>query len=132
MVTEAIRRVQVGTDKTAAELALKRLGNELGQVEEEYYSVVAEKTKQKESNTKVFGLIWLVGVVFCVAFLMQGGLGIVLAVIGFIGGTFGVFYYGSQQESSITSKFADAEKDLLSKRNRIRTRIEENRRLVDS
>src|ERR1700734_3064652 len=41
-VTEAIKRVQVGTDKTAAELALVRLDQESARLDEELKTLTAE------------------------------------------------------------------------------------------
>lgn len=54
-VTQAIQKVQVGTDKTAAELALVRLNGELEAVLREHGLLCADEAR---SNNNLF-LLWL-------------------------------------------------------------------------
>lgn len=59
-VTEGLRRIQSGTDKTASELAIVRLGKEIGQLEAKLDEMRDERSRAAQQAAK-FGVI---GVVF--------------------------------------------------------------------
>jgi DNA-directed RNA polymerase subunit RPC12/RpoP len=76
-VTDAIKKVQIGTDKTAAELALARLGHESIALSEELKKLADAKSADAEGRTKAGFL----SVIFA-------GMGALLLFMGFLGGGF--------------------------------------------
>ena len=58
---DAIQQVRVGTDKTAAELAIARIQGEIKQLQEEQQALNVEYQKRREANKKSFsnGLLGL-------------------------------------------------------------------------
>lgn len=131
LITDAISKVQVGTDKTAAELALKRLSGELNHAEQAYALMSKEKSRRLDSSLKVFGIVWIVGILFGLSFLFRGGLGAVIAVVLMAGGSVGAYYLLSKLNSKIKGEFALSEEQLSGQINYIRDKIAENRRYVD-
>jgi Arc/MetJ family transcription regulator len=131
LVTDAIRSVQVGTDKTAAELALKRLSRELESVEQEFNDVAEKKNRRLGTNGKVFGSIWIVGILFCFIIGASGGYSYYFALFLGILGTAGVIYLRIKQEAVIKSSYKGKEEELLGRGNNIQEKIAQNKRLVD-
>ena len=131
LIEDAIGKVQVGTDKTAAELAIKRLGAELIAVEETYNQTLDAKRKQLDTNGQVFAVVWIIGVIVGLSFMFQGGVIGTLAVILIIAGTVAVIYFWNKECTSIGLRFSETEKALINEGNLIRNKIKENRLLVD-
>ena len=76
-VTEAIKRVQVGTDRTAAELALVRLGTELEQLKADRFQVQKRRGADDGSGC-VFVVLLLVSIG---AFQASPAIGVVVVVL---------------------------------------------------
>ena len=131
-LSDAIKQVQVGTDKTAAELALKRLGRELENVEQEFHNMQFRRSIDIRSNYKVFSWLWAGGLVVCLIMGASGGGAAYFALFLGILGTAGVNYLRIKQDSVIKLRFNQAEKEILYRGNNIQNKIAENRRLVDS
>ena len=72
-MTEAINLVQAGTDKTAAELALKRLSGELQGVDQENLGLDFRRSLQLQTTRKGFTWIWVGGIVLCLIIGGRGG-----------------------------------------------------------
>ncbi len=91
-VSEAIKGVQIGTDKTAAELAMKRLEQEIN-AERQRLAIITATCHEKESTNKTFmimGSIIVAAIVASITLVITGGLSKAryntLAVIVFMAG----------------------------------------------
>jgi DNA-directed RNA polymerase subunit RPC12/RpoP len=155
-VTEVIKKIQIGTDKTAAELALVRLNQESAKLDDELQQLVADanfarardKAKRDKAETDqgyqfiAAGLVGLVGVVTIIAAFVSGPfektffavlvLGLLLAGAGVLG-----FRWAYMKEPRLakSDKLARIEKQVLEKQAelaQVNSRIAENRRIVDS
>jgi DNA-directed RNA polymerase subunit RPC12/RpoP len=86
VISEAVARVQVGTDKTAAELALRRLGEERVSIElgKKLLRQRAVQAEASRNNGLIACLV--IGVTLALVIACTGGnVGGVLAIIGFTG-----------------------------------------------
>lgn len=85
-LTDAIRLVQTGTDKTAAELALKRMGEELVTVQRSYHARLGQATvaKNNAATPVLLGTIVISLIVVCALSKEIGAVG-VLFVFGVAG-----------------------------------------------
>lgn len=131
LVTDAIRLVQAGTDRTAAELALKRLNDELQDLEQEFHSLRMQRQVQIQTNGKIFGWTLVGGFIFCAILAAPGGGSAYLALFLGIVGAVSILYIWSKQNSATKAKFDREEQPLFGLGNDIRRKIEENRKLVD-
>ena len=131
LVSDAINRVQAGTDKTAAELALKRLSKELMEVEQAWTDTHSENSRKLDGNLKLFGGLWLGGIVICLLMSAPGGGAAVVAFLLGLGGTVGAIYLFLKQSAAIKAEFQITEQNLLKKGNDIERRIAQNKTLVD-
>lgn len=149
-ITDAIGRVQVGTDKTAAELALARLPQELNDLTRQRDSRSAFWEKEIARRRDIAsGRVHLVGIISLVALpmvivtfaqLIAPPFGTVLGLI--IGvTTSGFLMFKTHRHASITrdadieAMGKDQERDLVAFDTRIREmkeKIEENRRIANS
>jgi ribosomal protein S27AE len=82
-LTDAIRLVQTGTDKTAAELALKRMGEELVTLQRAYHARLAQATVAKNNAITLVlaGTIVISVILVCALSKEIGAIG-VLFVLG--------------------------------------------------
>lgn len=126
LVTDAIRQVQVGTDKTAAELALKRLGRELEVVQQNHSMAFMASKRRADSNSKTFAVVWIVGLLVCLS------IGTVIGLLVGISTTVAVIYFWNKKDSLIKLNFSEQAHLLSEQGNRIQDKIAENRRFVDS
>lgn len=139
-VTEAIQKVQIGTDKTAAELALLRLGREWAWLYEDWkrLTLLADGIRSRSSNLK--GISLMLGSVG--AFL-----GVSLLIIGLLtgygqGAFFGLLMLGGSLAwiyrswtRSISDELAPIEKQMLERQaqiTKVMSQIAEQRLIVDS
>lgn len=77
LLGDAIARVQLGTDRTAAELALRRLREDMAALEQERLQVrPPPPSKDTNSKNTVSGLIFIVLFLLCSGFLAFGEFGI--------------------------------------------------------
>ena len=54
LLTNSISKVQIGTDKTAAELAIRRLKEEMVDVKSQYSVTMLNRNKEIDSNIRIF------------------------------------------------------------------------------
>jgi F0F1-type ATP synthase assembly protein I/DNA-directed RNA polymerase subunit RPC12/RpoP len=128
-LTDAIAKVQVGTDKTAAELAIRRYQDEINalQQSQEKRQERAIRDSNSMDNLVVVGVI--IGVIVAiVAGCQNGGAGIVIALItGVIGG---VFWLVSREKIEIAQnrdlEYMDAQIETL------RSKIREQKKIAES
>src|SRR5688500_15790452 len=97
LVTDAIKLVQAGTDKTAAELALKRLSGDLQNVEFEFRQLQYQLAAALRANQKVFTWLWIGAIVFCFFIGAGGSPASYVALVLGVGGTVAVLYFLNQR-----------------------------------
>jgi hypothetical protein len=130
LLSEGIKRVQAGTDKTAAELALKRLKQEYQVFEQSYNQLHINEKTEKENITKNFNVIWILISMFLALIATQGVIFAVADLVIWIGASVAIFYYRSQK-NSIMEKVYDAKRKKLNLQgNKITNSIEVNRKIV--
>jgi predicted RNA-binding Zn-ribbon protein involved in translation (DUF1610 family) len=129
-IANAIARVQAGTDKTAAELAIRRLKEELNDINHKYNQRVGEANVQRSrignESLWILAIACAVGVVFikdigCPGALIILGIGIAISLFN--------RHQGHQPINE------DLERDLEPIRleaTKIREKIELNKTLIDS
>ena len=121
-VTEAIKKVQVGTDKTAAELALVRLNDELRKVSEEASRLRTESERAKGCSA-VFGVPFA-----CVGIVLLGSASSQAVVVGIALIGFCILLITLAWKSPHSPRLIELERYLAD----INRRINEQRRIVDS
>lgn len=117
-VTEAIQRVQVGTDKTAAELALVRLADEKKELEVKLGRLRADNTK--EFTLGCGGVLLCFGLLSAVIALgrseglsAESGIGVPVAAMVVIGGL--MLTWGWEQSNDEPIKAAEKALDTVNR-----------------
>lgn len=137
IVGDAIKRVQAGTDKTAAELAIKRLSGELNLIN---YSIINNNENKRlalKENAQVFMLlsacmaIFFFVVVVAPVSAFSNIFGYFIVVVFSLAGTIAVIYFGIKKHSQISGKFEETYMLLSAAKQRLETKIADNRKLVD-
>ena len=130
-VSDAIARVQVGTDKTAAELAFRRLKEEQEEVKRQETGIHINARRGLKNAENSFGCTVIIGVIIALCFGVQtSGLWFALAMIAsaiFLG-----WYYYNSQAKPIQAAY---EKDLEHIRHRqaeIQAKIDAQKAILDS
>ena len=150
-VAESIVQVQRGTDKTAAELALKRLPGEIKELEERrinVYSRYENKIRLRRENllysSGAIAFMILIGSLFVVGFLGNAifgsgvitGTGILLSLVTAVG--VGLYSYLQMEkldrfETSSLTKQKDAEiSDLSNRIALLQTKVHDNYEIANS
>lgn len=80
LIGDAIRGVQAGTDRTAAELALKRLGGELETLQNETSLLNKQKSADLDWNLKLFAGLWIGLVIVCILIGAVGRVNVLFCV----------------------------------------------------
>ena len=131
LVNDAIQKVQQGTDKTAAELAIKRLTKDLNDVGQALQNNRIQRFRSIDSNWKIWLGVWVVGLFFCMIIGVQGTAGAIFAFILLIAGTGAVGYFGFIRYSQLNATFDERVKLLTQESNSIRKKIDRNKIIVD-
>ena len=128
VLTHAIAGVQAGTDKTAAELALKRLRGESEAAQQEWVEADAEFREHKKSVFFIvlFGLGAIVVGLWFFTFKNGAVLGILALLV-----SVGTFFLASRSYKQIDTKRTKVERADEKKRT-IQENIAKNRKFVDS
>ena len=79
LLGDAIARVQYGTDRTAAELALRRLRDDLAAIEQERLQFNAHAAKTVSEGQGAVVVVFVVGIGLCVVLMGSGQTGFGLA-----------------------------------------------------
>lgn len=131
IIEQAIGRVQISTDKTAAELALKRLDQELQQVVYQQILIIQERDK-RASQVLTATIVAIAFVIFIASLIGSSLESATLAVIFAIAGI-GFILYGAYKLDNEFRKAADNKLDpILRSRKQIEDRISVNKSIVDS
>jgi ribosomal protein S27AE len=143
LVVDAVACVQVGTDKTAAELALVRLDKELGIARVRWQEAYAEFFRRNDSNMNLgVALMILSAIVFLpafIAFLIAVGafdIGQIFFSGLFAGGAIFVFIRAYQINANARARFRKRLSEMSSPQAKqiqgLEMQIEKQRRLVHS
>jgi hypothetical protein len=119
-VTEAIKKVQIGTDKTAAELAPVRLTEELKQLTFEATNLRTRHTSHKGLSIGLASVTIVIGFVFLITVYVTLG---ILMVVGGVAWLIWVWKYNPQRGRLVALDQQIAE---------MSSRIENLRRIADS
>ncbi len=129
LVGDAIKQVQVGTDKTAAELAIKRLSGEMESVSQQVNHNDLLKRQSTSENRKMFLMFW--GAIFVFNIFVSGTVGgafgeefggLVFAFF-LITGTVIIIYFGFQKHTAISKNFSDKHEILVKHWNNLQAKV---------
>ena len=123
-VTEAIRKVQVGTDKTAAELALIRLNDELKVVGDR--ASAQSKAEQPELAQILSMILCFFGIILVVMAMFVGSMG--MGVVGLLMFIFFGYVFIQLAQTRPSPALTAIEEELTE----LKARIEDQRRIVNS
>lgn len=132
VVGEAIKRVQVGTDKTAAELAIKRLNGELASLENQIIANAAAMKAKSDQIGTIFLFTWIFS--FIISSVIGFAVGIytsAVTVFLILASTGAIGYFYFQEIAKIKDIFSENESKLRAKGKNINTKIVKNKQLVD-
>lgn len=133
LLSEGIAKVQAGTDKTAAELAIRRLKEDYEQVQSDYNQLIFKQNKRWYEISQPFKVFGAISAFFLFLGLLGafsgGGAGILLSIVCvlFLGGLI-YFYYALQTKHTIKSGIA--RRPYQHELNTILERIKENKKIV--
>jgi DNA-directed RNA polymerase subunit RPC12/RpoP len=130
LLTNAISKVQVGTDKTAAELAIRRLKEEMEQVNAQYRVIDSRFKNDVNSNIKgfLFGGGIIVLIAFCGLFSLYPVVAVIIAIL--LTGVSGFFWYRSDQ--IIAKKYTPIIDEKAQNYRNLQSKLETQKKIVDS
>ena len=141
-VVDSVARVQIGTDKTAAELALVRLDKELGIARAGWQQAAAEVIRRKSSWNIGIVIMVFSGIVFFYAFvyflggIVEPSVGQICSSLTFAGGAIYVFITGLKLNAKAKESFSTWRSEFLNPHekyvHRLELEIGKQRRLVHS
>lgn len=133
VVGDAIKRVQVGTDKTAAELAIKRLTGELAFMQQAISdNAFMKRAKITDSNKLFWILFFIVSFFDFIISLALGGIfGSVFFFVVLIGSAVFLFYVATEKSGSIAAEFDARQDTLMENARQLQLKINKNRQFVD-
>lgn len=121
-ITDSLKRVQAGIDRTASELAIQRLEKEISELEQQI-----ENVKLVKSNDHEIGFTFVAILLLAAGFFLIGLNSLILAIL-FSFAASAVLLYEFQRFRSLTSQT----KDLLSQIEKKRADLQRHRSIVDS
>jgi DNA-directed RNA polymerase subunit RPC12/RpoP len=126
-VTEAIRKVQIGTDKTAAELALVRLDKEVKQLRNAYANLedTANARRMQATQVNIF-----VGGGACVFLVVGIGQRSTLALVVSLALVCGLVAF-ARSERKAKREFDDQFQEIRKEMNEVQQEIQRNLAIVD-
>lgn len=129
LLTEAISRVEAGTDKAAAELALIRLKDELRDIETSYEKLEMNMLDQRENLLKIVKLIWVGASLFCGLFFYWNA---VYFLAGWVVLSLGIVYFYLRERSKNNGIYTAGQKQLFKQGNEIKRQILQQQKIVDA
>jgi hypothetical protein len=134
LLTNAISKVQVGTDKTAAELALRRLSEELAQIELFYNDNVRQYRYEDNNLISQSKLIWIIFSLVSagVSIGIQNRWFFLCVCVAWVAITALIFIRLSEERKKNDAVFAVTRQQITEQGNHIRHQIEVNRKIVSS
>lgn len=132
LLTESISRVQAGTDKTAAELAIRRLKEEHEINEQAFKQSIANQSADVVVLQKPFFAGAIAVSVLCIAIGTVGGAATIIASLFWFGSICAIFYFFIKQTNESKDFHENQRKKIREKGAAIARRIQENKQIVDS
>jgi hypothetical protein len=130
LLTEGIAKVQAGTDKTAAELAIRRLREDYQSLENTYNQLKSAQWSKEFAMRKPYTWGWLGLSFFCFIFLFSGGFSAVISVLVWVGSTAGMYYLYQQQSNANRILYQTDRTKIANQMQQIVKRINENKKIV--
>ncbi len=134
LVSEAIARVQIGTDRTASELAIVRLRDELISVQVEWQELQEEKylLPEKREFPSMIKLLCAVGMAI-LSFFLNIPIGGIFFLFCFIYGLCTEFAKpNASQRKASEARIAEMEQQIKAKYNAVKSEIEEHNSLLNT
>jgi hypothetical protein len=136
-VTGAIEKVRVGTDKTAAELAIRRLKEESQQLGILYRQRLTRANSQKSDIPPA--ALGIAAITFVFAFIATAIINSIDYGLGFLAGggllilgAIACYYAKRDRDKEIDEKLQEDLSELIRHGNEINKRIAKNKEIVDS
>lgn len=129
LVTDSIARVQVGTDKTAAELAIVRLKNEIADADSAYKRAAHLKNSEKDQWTKycVVAFVLSLGI----APILFAKISVVLIFLTWVVSLGGIGFIWYKRRQMIYSKYAQRIEDAHHRCKLLRQRLSAQMEIVN-
>lgn len=131
LVTDAIKKVQIGTDKTAAELALKRLAGEYEDAHDQLLNYDRKVNQELSNSRRAWVGSGLLGGVIGLIVMTQATETIVFGLIFALAVFIGLVYFGFQFVKKTELESKEGREGLVFQVNNLKAKIAKNRRLVD-
>lgn len=129
LLTDSISKVQIGTDKTAAELAIKRLGKEIVSAQENYSQTFMAQRRETENNVKGFLIIGALSALILFGWIAS--VSAFLAAVVTLSGIVGAIYFGYKRNESIRAKYKPKLEELDCQYKLLNKKMAQHRAIVD-
>ena len=131
LVTDAISKVQAGTDKTAAELSIRRLKGEVAQLDAQYNQLQEDARKRRANNFMAVGAMFIGGLLFIIYPMSNSDLGgaVFVILLLIVAASVGFYLY---RNSVINAGFGEDAGSLQVKRTKLLERIDELKEIADA
>lgn len=131
LATDAISKDQVGTDKTAAELSIRRLKGEVAQLDAQYNQLQEDARKRRANNFMVAGAMFIGGLLFIIYPISISDLGgaVFVVLLLNVAGSVGFYLYSN---SVINAGFGEDAGSLRVKQTKLLERIDELKEIADA
>jgi predicted RNA-binding Zn-ribbon protein involved in translation (DUF1610 family) len=130
LLTESIAKVQVGTDKTAAELAIRRLREDYATLEAEYNHLDKQRWSKEFAIRQPYTIIWLLISFSCFVFLFGTAFQAFASFLVWIGTSAGMIYLYIQQSNANKNLYVPAQEAISTQLQEILEQINENKKII--
>jgi DNA-directed RNA polymerase subunit RPC12/RpoP/Flp pilus assembly protein TadB len=130
LLGEAITRVQAGTDKTAAELAIRRLKEEYVALENEYKRLDEARWSKESEIRSLYTWIAIALTFCCLFFLGAVGWATALTVIVWLGGSGAIIYFYFMQSEANRKLYENAKLGVSAQMKQVLDHINKNKKIV--
>lgn len=129
LVTDSIARVQFGTDKTAAELAIVRLQNEFSENDAAHRRAVYQMNAEKDKWMKICLILPVVCLCIFLVLFVRISVGLALAMWGL--SLIGIGYIWFKRRRQIENNHTPQIENIKQHSNLLRQRLAKQREIVD-
>lgn len=130
VLTDSISKVQIGTDKTAAELAIRRMKEEISEIDIIFRQINARMSKEKTDSSGMFIAGFLILCIYPCCYLFTASPWIALLIITGAGAV--MFYFWQRKSAEIEDKYAPELNPLIEKYKLLEEKIAKQKEIVDS
>lgn len=131
LLTEGIAKVQAGTDKTAAELAIRRLKEEYISLENTYNQLETAQWSKEFAMRKPYTWMGLGLSFFCLIFAAGGGWNAAISALVWLSCSGAMIYFYSKQSGANKGLHTSARESISAQMREITKQINENKKIVD-